>query len=402
MRLLAGCFLCLISFVFADSFVAITPPIENNGLEYRHIPEELNRPIRVGLFVGVSKVYLFNGSDTITVETRRGLVSFSNNKETAYEPIFEVFPEENGRLSVALNKKDLGKIKYYGHFVFLVQNNKLTVINVVDVEKYLYGVVPYEIGTLDSARFEALKAQAVAARTYAYSHFNSREAFQFDVFADTRDQVYKGLEKSTSLTEAAIESTKGEVMTYKGDFIQAYYHSTCSGHTEGMDAWGQPDKSYLKPKPDLQSNGKAWCEESSYHHWQRSFTEKELVILFQNNKVTAQAKDYKPFSSIRSITIDSELRGGRIGILTVSTNKGSFTVKGDRVRFLFKQGSSILPSSRFTIKKQGSSWVLNGQGFGHGIGLCQMGARARAQAGQSYVEILKHYYDGIVIERFIR
>jgi stage II sporulation protein D len=62
--------------------------------------------------------------------------------------------------------------------------------------------------------------------------------------------VYKGLEKSTSLTEAAIESTKGEVMTYKGDFIQAYYHSTCSGHTEGMDAWGQPEKPYLKPKPD--------------------------------------------------------------------------------------------------------------------------------------------------------
>src|SRR5690554_5936900 len=231
MRLLAGSILCLIGFVFAESFVAISSPFENNELETRRIPEELDRPIRVGLFVGVSKVYLFNGSDTITVETRRGLVSFSNHKETVYESVIEVFPEENVRLSVALNKKDLGKVKYHGHLVFFVQNSKLTVINVVDVEKYLYGVVPYEIGTLDSARFEALKAQAVAARTYAYSHFNSREALQFDVFADTRDQVYKGLEKSTSLTEAAIESTKGEVMTYNGDFIQAYYHSTCSGHT---------------------------------------------------------------------------------------------------------------------------------------------------------------------------
>lgn len=401
MHQLARCILCLIGFVFADSFVPVTPLIqEKSDLEIRSIPEELNRPIRIGLFVGVSKVYLFNGTDTISVGVHRGLVSFSTKQESVYEPIIEVFPEES-LLSVAQNKKDLGKIKYHGHLVFLVQKNKLTVINVVDVEKYLYGVVPYEIGVLDSARFEALKAQAVAARTYAYSHYNSREAFQFDVFADTRDQVYKGLEKSTPLTEAAIEQTRGEVMTFNGQFIQAYYHSTCGGHTEGMDAWGQPSKSYLKPQPDLQPNGRPWCEESSYLNWERSFSEQTLVSIFNKNANVAKAKNYKPFTSIRSISVDALLKGGRIGVLTIYTNKGSFTVKGDRVRFLFDH-SGILPSSNFTIKKQGSSWVLAGHGFGHGIGLCQMGARARAKAGQSYVEILKHYYKGISIERFVR
>lgn len=402
MQRFAGIILCLSTFAFADPFLAITPAMSDSGVELRSIPESLNRPIRVGLFVGVPKVFLYIAEDTITVEVRRGLVSFNSAKETIYEPIIEVFPEGEDLLSVALNKKDLGKVNFHGHLVFIVQDGKITVINVVDVEKYLYGVVPYEIGTLDSLRFEALKAQAVAARTYVYSHYNSRESLQFDVYADTRDQVYKGLEKSTPLTEAAIDATKGEVMTYNGDFVQAYYHSTCSGYTEGLGAWGLPDKSYLKAKPDVQANGEAWCVESSYHNWKKTFSDRELVSLFKDNAKAAQAKEYMPFSSIRSIKIESNLEGGRIGVLTVSTDKGAFTVKADRTRWLFKKGSSILPSSKFTIEKQGSEWVLEGQGFGHGIGMCQMGARARAKAGQSYVEILKHYYDGIAIERFVQ
>lgn len=402
MQRFAGIILCFSTLISADPFLAISPTMSELSVDARSIPEALNRPIRVGLFVGVPQVYLCIAEDTITVGVRRGQVSFKSTKESVYEPMIEVFPEGIDLLSVALSKKDLGKIKFHGHLVFLVQNNKLTVINVVDVEKYLYGVVPYEIGTLDSLRFEALKAQAVAARTYVYSHYNSRESLQFDVYADTRDQVYKGLEKSTPLTEAAIDATKGEVMTYNGDFIQAYYHSTCSGYTEGLGAWGLSNKSYLKAKPDLQMNGKPWCVESSYQNWKKTFSDRELIRLFQENASASQAKDYKSFSSIRSIKIESNLEGGRIGVLTVSTDKGSFTVKADRTRWLFKKGSSILPSSRFSIKKQGTEWILEGQGFGHGIGMCQMGARARAKAGQSYVEILKHYYDGIAIERFIQ
>ena len=81
------------------------------------------------------------------------------------------------------------------------------------------------------------------------------------------------------------------------------------------------------------------------------------------------------------------------------TNKGSFSARGDKIRWLFKKDGAILPSSAFTIKKQGSEWVLKGSGFGHGIGMCQMGVRARAKAGQNYKDILEHYYPGVKIEQ---
>ena len=88
--------------------------------------------------------------------------------------------------------------------------------------------------------------------------------------------------------------------------------------------------------------------------------------------------------------------------LVIETNNGSFTAKADKIRWLFKRGGTILPSSFFRIHKNGNEWILKGKGFGHGVGLCQMGARARAQAGQSYIQILTHYYPGITLEKFKR
>ncbi len=88
--------------------------------------------------------------------------------------------------------------------------------------------------------------------------------------------------------------------------------------------------------------------------------------------------------------------------LRVETDKGYFDVLTDRTRWLFKKAGTILPSSFFTVKKEGKEWVVTGTGFGHGVGMCQMGVRARAQAGQSYQEILSHYYQGITLEKFDR
>lgn len=396
--------LLILLFVFivstwASSFTPIALPHFEEVLQ-KPIPADLDRPIRVGLFVQVPKLFLFNGTDTITVQVQKGKILLKSGKHEVLEDMVEFYPQDSSSMSLSTSKKDLHRFRYHGYFVFLLQNNLVTAINVVDVESYLYGVVPYEIGTLDSSRFDALKAQAVAARTYAYSHFNSRDALQFDVYADTRDQVYQGLASSTPLTEAAINQTKGEVMFFEGEFIQAYYHSTCSGHTESIEAWGQKPKGFLKAKTDLDQNGKAWCQESSYNQWTKQFKTQELVALFKQNFTAAKAKGVSRFSKINSIKIKNKLPGGRIDKLSVSTDKGTFEVQGDRVRWLFKMGASILPSASFSIQKQGSTWVLNGKGFGHGIGMCQMGARARAKAGQSYTHILKHYYDGITIEKF--
>ena len=385
-------------------------PIEANSVsEQTIVPQKidkaLNRPIQVGVFVGVPNIFVRQKNEELHITASKGKLKIktkSKRQQTADRRVFKATGSSaSDCIAIATDKSGLNKACYNGEFIVSANGNKLNAINVIDIEDYLRGVVPYEIGKLDESKFEALKAQAVAARTYAYKHFGSRVAQGFDVYADTRDQVYKGLHSATALTDKAVRETEGVVMTYNGEFITAYYHSTCGGETEGVVTWGRPDHPYLKNKPDLRPDGTPWCRESNYTEWTREFTEDELRDLFQINAKEAKA-NVPSFSSIKSMHIQDTLKSGRIHTLVIETNNGSFTAKADKIRWLFKRGGTILPSSFFRIHKNGNEWILKGKGFGHGVGLCQMGARARAQAGQSYIQILTHYYPGITLEKFKR
>ena len=385
-------------------------PIEANSVSEQtivpqKIAKDLNRPIQVGVFVGVPNIFVRQKNEELHITASKGKLKIktkSKRQQTADRRVFKATgTSASDCIAIATDKAGLNKACYNGEFIVTANGNKLNAINVIDIEDYLRGVVPYEIGKLDESKFEALKAQAVAARTYAYKHFGSRVAQGFDVYADTRDQVYKGLHSATALTDKAVRETEGVVMTYNGEFITAYYHSTCGGETEGVATWGRPDHPYLKNKPDLRPDGTPWCRESSYSEWTREFTEDELRDLFQINAKEAKA-NVPSFSSIKSMHIQDTLKSGRIHTLVIETNNGSFTAKADKIRWLFKRGGTILPSSFFRIHKNGNEWILKGKGFGHGVGLCQMGARARAQAGQSYIQILTHYYPGITLEKFKR
>lgn len=385
-------------------------PIEANSVSEQtivpqKIKKELNRPIQVGVFVGVPNIFVRQKNEELHITASKGKLKIktkSKRPQTADRRVFKATgTSASDCIAIATDKAGLNKACYNGEFIVTANGNKLNAINVIDIEDYLRGVVPYEIGKLDESKFEALKAQAVAARTYAYKHFGSRVAQGFDVYADTRDQVYKGLHSATALTDKAVRETEGVVMMYNGEFITAYYHSTCGGETEGVVTWGRPDHPYLKNKPDLRPDGTPWCRESNYTEWTREFTEDELRDLFQINAKEAKA-NVPSFSSIKSMHIQDTLKSGRIHTLVIETNNGSFTAKADKIRWLFKRGGTILPSSFFRIHKNGNDWILKGKGFGHGVGLCQMGARARAQAGQSYIQILTHYYPGITLEKFKR
>ncbi len=385
-------------------------PIEANSVSEQtivpqKIAKDLNRPIQVGVFVGVPNIFVRQKNEELHITASKGKLKIktkSKRQQTADRRVFKASGSSTSDcIAIATDKSGLNKACYNGEFIVTANGNKLNAINVIDIEDYLRGVVPYEIGKLDESKFEALKAQAVAARTYAYKHFGSRVAQGFDVYADTRDQVYKGLHSATALTDKAVRETDGVVMTYNGEFITAYYHSTCGGETEGVATWGRPDHPYLKNKPDLRPDGTPWCRESNYTEWTREFTEDELRDLFQINAKEAKA-NVPSFSSIKSMHIQDTLKSGRIHTLVIETNNGSFTAKADKIRWLFKRGGTILPSSFFRIHKNGNDWILKGKGFGHGVGLCQMGARARAQAGQSYIQILTHYYPGITLEKFKR
>lgn len=376
------------------------------GLQNRAIPQDLNRPIRVGIFVGVKELYLmFNGEEIKVTATGSHVKLQAGGKSMEMES--REFQNEDGScIAVAQDQKSLKRACYPGSVLLRATNGKVDAINAVDVEDYLRGSVPYEIGKLDASRIEALKAQAIAARTYAYKHFNSREAMGFDVYADVKDQVYKGLEGATPLTDAAVKATAGVVMTYNGEFIIAYYHSTCGGKTETLATWNRPNLPYLQSKPDLRTNGSPWCDESSYMKWEKRFTDKEIVDLFKKNVKEAKAKFSSgtgaDFKKVKNISVIDTLISGRILTLRVETDKGHFDVLTDKTRWLFKKANSILPSSLFSVKHEKQEWVVKGSGFGHGVGMCQMGVRARAQAGQSFQEILTHYYPGITLEKYTR
>lgn len=385
--------------------VAEVPKVAPSGdtlakIQREKIPANLNRPLRVGVYTDVKELYLLRGGEEVHVTLDKNRLKFQGKGGSFTAESKEIF-SEGKCVSIATTKKQLPTSCFPGDFVISYNKGRINAINIVDMEEYLRGVIPYEIGQLDSSRFNALKAQAVAARTYAYKHFGSRESLGFDVFADTKDQVYKGLQSATALTDAAVKETRGEVMTYKGEFITAYYHSTCGGMSETMDTWEKPNLPYLKTKTDLRKDGTPWCNESSYSKWERSFSEEELVKLFVQNANEAKAK-VSTFKKIKDIAIKDTLPSGRILTLIVTTDKESFQVRGDKTRWLFKKNGTILPSSFFKVSKEKDQWVIKGKGFGHGVGMCQMGVRARAQAGQSYVEILSHYYPGITLERFER
>ena len=367
----------------------------------QQISRELNRPIQVGVFVGVPSIYVRQKNEELHITASRSKLRIKQKGKRQQTSERRVFKPTDGCIVIATDKASLHKACYEGEFVITASGNKLNAINVIDIEKYLRGVVPYEIGRLDESKFEALKAQAVAARTYAYKHYGSRKAQGFDVYADTRDQVYKGIHSVSDVTDKAVRETEGVVMTYNGEFITAYYHSTCGGETEGVVTWGRPNHPYLQNKPDLRPDGTPWCKESNYTEWTREFDESELRDLFQINAKEAKA-NVPSFSSIHAINILDTLKSGRIHTLEITTNNGKFTAKADKIRWLFKRGGTILPSSFFRIHRNGDQWIFKGKGFGHGVGLCQMGARARAQAGQSYIQILTHYYPGITLEKFTR
>lgn len=374
--------------------------------EERSVPQDLDRPLRVGVFIGLKEVYLKYAGEVIKVTANGKNIKLTGKGQSVEMESREFSNEDGSCVSFAADTKSLQKACYPGSVLFRASNGKVDAINSVDVEEYLRGVIPYEIGKLDSGRIEALKAQAVAARTYAYKHYNSREAQGFDVYADTKDQVYKGLEGATPLTDAAVKATAGVTMMYNGEFIIAYYHSTCGGVTETLATWNRPNLPYLQSKTDLRQDGTPFCNESSYMKWERRFTDKEIADLFKKNLSESKAKfvgtSSKDFKIVKEISIKNKLPSGRISTLAVKTDKGGFEVLTDRTRWLFKKANMILPSSFFEVKHEGKEWIVTGTGFGHGVGMCQMGVRARAQAGQSYQEILTHYYPGITLEKFDR
>jgi stage II sporulation protein D len=265
--------------------------------------------------------------------------------------------------------------------VQLVRRGKgLLVINHVDLEEYVKGVVPAEVNS--AWHPEMLKAQAVAARTYAlYQHMLSASR-DYDVAASIQDQVYRGRQGIDARVEQAVEATRGLVVTHEGAPIYAAFSSTAAGITEDSVVVWSKDLPYLKGVEC------PFDVESPYYQWKASF---KIDTLEQNLRQQGVA-----VGTIATLAPLTYSRAGRVATLRILHSKGELILRGEELRKAV--GYTVIPSTQFTIESIGPEVVLVGYGAGHAVGLCQWGAKELAELGYSFSTILRYYYPGTELQ----
>ncbi|HMA64612.1 MAG: SpoIID/LytB domain-containing protein [Fibrobacterota bacterium] len=301
------------------------------------------------------------------------------------------------------NVIDLNTDSYRGRMI-LINDSRTTfaVVNELPVEEYLRGVVPLELGSVDKLCIEALKAQAIAARTYTYRKIGDRISAPFDLYATVADQVYGGFKPEYHDADIAIRLTKGLIIVYNDSIASAYYHSTCGGFTANIeDVWkNKPALEYLRSESDKDSTGRAYCADSKSFHWEERWSKDAFnkIVITSLNTIESKQQYKLP---INKIDIAGNYSCGRIRELVISGTSWKYTGVGDQVRFILRRsqsGNPILKSANFVITSNTAKEVkVSGVGYGHGVGMCQTGAIARAKAGQTFEQILRAYYRGIVI-----
>lgn len=303
------------------------------------------------------------------------------------------------------NLVDLGGSVYRGGMHLIGgPNGEISAVNVLGVEDYLRGVLPYELGKVDRDALEALKAQAIVARTYAYKRMMRGGNPDFHLYSDVQDQVYKGVRGEYLLSDRAIWETRGMAVTHADTLAICYYYSTCGGQTASKhEVWGGESIPYLLSRPDVDETGDSYCAASRYSAWTQEWGASQLSGILRRNLRSAGVADYPSFSSLTGIDVTQRASCGRIQVLRLKTDRGPILVKGDKVRWALRPAATeakILPSAWFDVEMSGGKIKAEGKAFGHGVGLCQFGALGRARANQNFREIIEAYYYGVSIVEF--
>jgi stage II sporulation protein D len=265
---------------------------------------------------------------------------------------------------------DVGAMRVQGDVVALKGKTGVQLVNVLALEDYLAGVLGSEMPR--SFPMEALKAQAVAARTYALQKKLDGYEKPWHLGSSVISQVYKGLEAHDDRTREAVEATRGQVLTWRLQPIEAYFHASCGGRTEsGFDALSR-DLPYLKPVD-------CPCSALPQSKWTLSLTKAEAKKVLGG----------KP----SEMKVQGRSRTGRAQRVELAPGRTM-----DAVTFREKVGYVKVKSLQFEAVPRGDGWELSGKGFGHGAGLCQWGANALADKGKGYTAILQHYYPGTELQ----
>jgi stage II sporulation protein D len=265
---------------------------------------------------------------------------------------------------------------YPGNIEVWKGKDSLYLINELPLEEYIKNVVSAEVG--QNWDMEALKVQAVISRTYAlYQKNKNNTNGNYDLTSSVLHQVYKGSSVDARISYAVM-NTEGEVLTYNGSLIEAFYHSTSGGRTEDpLEVFGK-SYPYLKP---VESN----CEISPYWIWERRIPVGDIE----------KALDVK---GVKGIQIRSFTTTQRVKTVDISHSAGTLNIEAKELRKLL--GWTKLPSTNFTVSSDNGNYVFEGKGYGHGVGLCQWSALQMSREGMTYRQILDYFYPGTKLEKY--
>gem|GEM_PF-147706 len=294
---------------------------------------------------------------------------------------------------------------YRGDIELSARDDSLFIVNVLPLEEYLRGVLPGEIGKRAPEESEAVSAQAVAARTYVVKKLGQYAALPFDVFSSVQDQVYTGIDGENPVADAALEKTEGLVLANGKGLLDAYYCSTCGGRTSDIAVvW--PHREAVESLRGVQDGegSQAWCRQSPHFEWTEFWSGDRLSELVRRHLPEQEGLGGTRVEGLLTdLEVDMDEESGRVREIVYKWKGGSASVPGDRNRWILRRpDNSILRSVRVNIQVEKAGEyvtrvVAQGHGNGHGVGMCQMGAIARARSGEGFRRILEAYYPGAQI-----
>ncbi len=364
-------------------------------------------------------------ANRIVINSADGSVSLLFGSSTG---VFQVYPKsENNSGVLSVNGKNYrGSIE-----IRRFEDSDMTIINTLPIEEYLYGVVPCEIEA--SSPIEAIKAQAVAARTYTIGNMGKFKKWEFDLCNSTYCQVYKGFDAENSSTTKAVEDTKGKKLTYKGELAQVFYFSSSGGKTEDVkNVWGSSIP-YLVSVEDPYESGKSWN-----YNWETTLENSEITtILTKNdidigNVISIEASKYSESGRVIELVIHGT-KGDKV--YTNGSTRNAFSLNSQMYRVFSNAhvairnsegdvtnlqlsnkkvytsaGLKIIDSNNSQVTVLGANdnmknvsmtptgYTFKGKGWGHGVGLSQEGAKGLALVGFNYEKILQHYFTGTEVK----
>ena len=289
------------------------------------------------------------------------------------------FVKTNGNVSIFTNKGfvELNESKYCGKLILVPnEDNRFSILEEIGIEEYLPGVIEGEMPIMWND--DALQAQVIAVRTYAIykRKINANALYHINKL----DLAYNGSYMNQTKTKEIVGKTRGTVMVYDWKLFPGYFHSTCGGHTEDINLVFN-----LKSIPPLSGVDCGYCKDSKYYHWMKKLGRNEIQI-----KLNATKSKVK---KIRNITTEQIGPGGHCSTIKIDHAGGTKRVNANDFRLII--GPNNLRSTSFSIKNIGNSFIFEGSGWGHGVGLCQYGTQKMAKSGFRWYDILRHYYPEI-------